>query len=271
MDKKSKIEYIGKCLLLTSGKERVLAIGDLHLGYEEVLNKSGILVSRQIFKEVICELDEIFGEIGRRINGNGTLVKGGDGGKKGEEEYGKEEKIIDKAILLGDIKHNFGRILKQEWSDVLGLFDYLAKRCRKIVLIKGNHDTILKPIARKRGLQIRNYWVWKEFCFLHGDENYENVWKDKRIKCLVVGHGHPAVRLREGARSEKYKCFLIGKFRGRNMIILPSFSEWYAGSDPREGEVVLAWNVNFDNFEVKAVGEKLGVLDFGKLGKIKEL
>jgi putative SbcD/Mre11-related phosphoesterase len=239
---KSEIKYVGKCLLLTNGRESVLAIGDLHLGYGESLNRSGVLVSRQMFKEVISELDEVFAGIGGKV---------------------------DRVVLLGDIKHDFGRILKQEWSDVLGLFDYLTKKCRKIVVIRGNHDTILKPIARKRGIHVKNYWVWKEFCFTHGDEDYRPMWS-KKVECLVLGHGHPALRLSEGARSEKYKCFLTGKFRGKTMIVLPSFSEWYAGSDPREGEVVLAWDVNFGSFEVRAVGEKLEVLDFGKLRSIKE-
>lgn len=267
----SKIEYLGKCLLVTNGKSRILVIGDLHLGYGEALNKSGILVSRQMFKEVIGDLDETFMEIERRVNGNCSEGRGGIKKKqdKGKDNEGKK-KIVDKVVLLGDVKHAFGGIMKQEWEHVLGLFDYLAGKCKKIVVIKGNHDMILKPIARKRGLSVKDYWKWKEFCFLHGHEDYSAIWKDRGIECLIVGHGHPALRLRDGARSEKYKCFLTGKFRGKNMIVVPSFSDWYAGSDPREGDVILAWNVNFGNFEVRAVGEKLEVLDFGLLKKIKE-
>ncbi len=265
----SEIEYVGKCLLLTNGKERVLAIGDLHLGYGEALNRSGVLVSRQMFKEIISELDKVFDYIKTRINGNGSLAKGAQEkrGKIMKEKEGKG-KLINRVVLLGDIKHDFGGILRQEWNDVLGLFDYLSGKCEKIVLIRGNHDNILGPIARKRELQVKDYWVWEEFCFCHGDEDYKQLWNNK-VKCIIVGHGHPALRLSEGARSEKYKCFLTGKFRGKKMIILPSFSEWYAGSDPRDDEVVLAWDVNFGNFEVYAVGENLGILDFGKLKNIK--
>ena len=31
------IKYIGKCLLVVENSEKILVIGDLHLGFEEVL------------------------------------------------------------------------------------------------------------------------------------------------------------------------------------------------------------------------------------------
>ncbi|MEM4259200.1 MAG: metallophosphoesterase [Candidatus Pacearchaeota archaeon] len=238
----SEVKYVGKCLLLTNDNERILVIGDLHLGYEESLNKAGIMVSRRMFKEIISELDRTFNFVGGNVN---------------------------KIILLGDVKHNFGGILMQEWNDVLGLMDYLSKKCERIIIVRGNHDNILKPILRKRGLKMHNYYFWKDFCFLHGHEDFEAIWKKKGIGYLVVGHGHPALRLKEGVRSEKYKCFLTGRFRGKKMIIVPSFSEWYAGSDPREGEIILAWRINFENFEAGVVGERFEILNFGKLERIK--
>ena len=56
------------------------------------------------------------------------------------------------------------------------------------------------------------------------------------------------------------------------MIVVPSFIDFYVGSDPREDEMVMAWDVNWENFDVKIVspGEgNLEVLDFGKLKKLK--
>jgi hypothetical protein len=140
----------------------------------------------------------------------------------------------------------------------------------KVIVVRGNHDTILFPILKKRRMKLHNYYVWKEFVFLHGDEDYDEAWK-KRIEYVVIGHGHPAIKLREprGAKVEKYKCFLIGKFRRKKMIVVPSFIDYYVGSDPRDDELVLAWNIDFSNFDVKIVGADLEVLDFGKLKKIK--
>ena len=235
-----KIRYVGKCLLLEGEKEKVLVVGDLHLGYEEALNRSGVFVSRQMFDEIISDFNAIFGEVGK----------------------------VDKIIILGDIKHDFGGISRQEWGDVTRFINYIKPFSEEIIIIRGNHDTILEPIVKKIGLKLKDCYIWKEFCFLHGDRNFDKIWEEK-IKWLVVGHGHPAIKLREGSKMEKYKCFLVGKFKGKMVIVVPSFIEYYAGSDPREGEVVLAWDVNFSNFGVKIVGENLEVLDFGKLRDIK--
>ena len=259
IDKKAnaKIKFVGKTLLIEhddgKGKlERMLVIGDLHLGFEESLNESGILVTRIMLNEMIKELDEVFAKIRK-------------------EEDGKREKIVDKIVLLGDIKHYFGRIARQEWNDVLHLFGYLSEKSTKIIVIRGNHDLVLKPIARKAGLKVRDYWIWGGFCFMHGDKDFAELWRKKKreFNYLIIGHGHPAVTLREKVRTEKYKCFLAGEFRRKKLIILPSFSEWSIGSDAREGKIVLAWKINFDNFNALAVGDNLEVFDFGKLRSIQ--
>jgi len=195
----TKVRYIGKCLLIQKGKERVLVIGDLHLGYEESLNRSGVFISRQMFDEIISDLSEVFGETGK----------------------------VEKIILIGDIKHDFGLISRQEWGDVGKFMKYIKPFCSEIVVIKGNHDVILAPIVKRLGLKLKDFYIWKEFCFVHGDEDYKQIWQ-KKVKWIVVGHGHPAIKLRAGVKTEKYKCFLVGKFHGKNMIVVPSFIEYYA-------------------------------------------
>lgn len=233
------MKFIGKCLLIEEKGKKILVVGDLHLGFEESMNESGVLIGRQMFKEMISDLEGGF------------------------EKAGK----IDEVVLLGDVKHEFGGILRQEWKEVLGLFDYLKKKCDKIVVIRGNHDNYLKNIAGKRGIEVRDCYVYGKYGFLHGNKDYKGVW-DKKVKCLVVGHIHPAVKLRDGVKVEKYKCFLEGKFKGKEMIVVPSFIEYHEGSDPRENKIKLAWKVDFRKFGVKVVGGKLGILNFGKLEKL---
>ena len=48
------IEIIGLALFIK--KHKTLIIADIHIGYEEALNKQGILVPRYQFKKVIAEL-----------------------------------------------------------------------------------------------------------------------------------------------------------------------------------------------------------------------
>lgn len=238
--KYDKLEYIGKCLLIKEGKEKLLVVGDLHLGYEETLNQSGIFVSRKMFEEMIGDLERIFEKTGE----------------------------VDKIVLLGDVKHNFGGILRQEWNDVLRLFDFLKKKCKEIIITKGNHDMILEPIVRKeKKVKLVEYYIWKEYGFLHGNKKFDEIVENKEIKCIIIGHMHPAIEISDGVKNEKYKCFFTGKFGKREMILVPSFFSLIEGTDPRESHLEDVWKVNINNFKVKVVND-LEVLDFGRLKDI---
>jgi putative SbcD/Mre11-related phosphoesterase len=176
-----------------------------------------------------------------------------------------------RIVLLGDVKHNFGENLRQEWSDALGLFDYFFERgVKEILVCRGNHDNFLKTIAGKRNVIVEDYFILGEYCFLHGDRDFAKIY-DKEIKCWIIGHAHPAVKLTDKTKVEKYRCFLCGRYMGKNIIVVPSFVEANEGSDPREYENKLAWDFDFEKFEVLVVGENLEVLKFGKLGKLDGL
>src|SRR3989344_6165338 len=113
------IEIIDLALYLI--KEKALIISDLHIGLEESLNKKGILIPRFQFDDFLNKLKLIMNKV-----------------------------QIDKIIFNGDLKHEFGEISRQEWNNVLKLFDFLKDK--EIIIIKGNHDPILKPIAEKRNI-----------------------------------------------------------------------------------------------------------------------
>lgn len=230
------IVFVGKCLLVEEGRKKILVIGDLHLGYEEALNKVGVYVPRRLFQEVVEELESVFRKIGR----------------------------VNQVMLLGDVKHTFGTVLIQERSDVLKLIDYLAEWASEIVLIKGNHDVVLAPIAQRRGLSVRDFHIIGAMAFLHGDRDFPEIWK-KEVKTWVVGHAHPAIVLDDGVKKEKYKCFLEGNWKRKKIIIVPSFAEHREGTDPRDFALHLAWNLDVGKFKVRVVGEKGEVLNFGAL------
>ncbi len=239
------MKYIGKCICINVRGKKILVIGDLHLGYEEVLNEAGVFVTREMFKEMLGYLDRVFDRVGG----------------------------VDYVVLLGDVKHNFGGILRQEWNDVLGLFDYLEGKLNgngRIVITKGNHDNILEPIVRKREkVKSVEHFVIGEYCFVHGDKVFSEM-NEGGIKYWIMGHGHPAIKLSDGIKVEKYKCFLVGKFGGREVVIVPSFFEYSEGSDPRDSGLGMAWNFDYGKFDVRVVESgELKVLDFGKLGRLK--
>ena len=233
------INYIDKCLLLEDNNEKVVVIGDLHIGYDESLRRKGVLVPDVTLSETVFGLKNVFESVGK----------------------------VSKIVLLGDVKHSFGTILRSEWKNITELFDYLFGFCEEIIIIKGNHDVIVEPVAKSRKLEVRDYYFWKGYMFLHGDRDFKEIY-DKKVKYWILGHAHPAVWLRDGVKKEKYKCFLNGKYKGKNVIIVPSFFAGNEGTDPRDSDLRLAWEFDFTNFEVIIISEKMEVLNFGKLKKL---
>lgn len=212
-----------------------LIFADFHIGFEEALNKEGVLVPRFQFSEIIKRLDKIF-----------EKVKG-----------------IKRIIINGDLKHEFGKISDQEWRDSLKLLDYFMKK-GEVILVKGNHDTILGPIAEKREIKIVDRYDVDDITILHGDK----ILKEKAGKILIIGHEHPAVSFKE-RRDEKYKCFLLGKYKNKILIVMPSFNLVNEGSDISKENLLSPYlQQNLDDFRIFVVEDR--VYDFGKVNDIRQ-
>ena len=217
--------------------KRILIFSDFHIGYEEALNKQGILVPRFQFKDVIKRLGKIFSEI-KKIK-------------------------LEKIIINGDLKHEFGRISEQEWRETLRLLDFLTKFCNEIILVKGNHDTIIGPIAEKKKVKIVEHFLVGNILIIHGNKIPEKELL-KKAKTIIIGHEHPAVSLREDVRIEKFKCFLKGKYKRKKLIVMPSFCLATEGTDVLKEKLISPFlDHDLRNFEVFVVADK--VYDFGKV------
>ncbi|MFH1500333.1 MAG: metallophosphoesterase [archaeon] len=234
-------EFVNKGLLVN---KKVLAIADVHLGYEDALINSGVLVPKgEQLKQSVEDLSEIFAELGER-------------GIK-----------LEKVVILGDLKHHFGKISGQEWSDTLKFIDFILKQCKEVILLKGNHDKILEPIANKRNLEIKEFFVFEDIFFSHGDKDYLEM-LDKKIELIVVGHFHPAIEISDKYKKEKYKCFLSGKWKNKEVIVLPSFISLVQGKEVEQSEE-FGISLKLEEFKVHVVGDK--VYDFGKLKSLRKL
>lgn len=250
MKEKPRIRFLENSLLID---ESILVFSDFHIGYEEYLLKENLLARTQL-EETIRKLDGIFK----------LLDKGGI--------------KIEKIVILGDLKHEFGEISDSEWRDTLKLLDYLGGRTKKIILIKGNHDNILGPITKKRNIEIKDYYKIKKICFLHGDKVIKSCINNSEI--MIVGHLHPAITLYDEYKKEKYKCFLNGRWKGEDVYILPSFVPLSLGYDIRNLELInedivkdknflFIDNKEFRKFEIIIYNEKENkVYKFGKLRKL---
>jgi uncharacterized protein len=237
------IEIIDVCLFLT--KSKTLIIPDVHIGYEEALNKQGILIPRTQFKEIMKKIEYVI-----------------------KKTLGKHNEI-KKIVIIGDLKHEFGKISETEWRQTLKFLDYLNKYCKNIILLKGNHDKILGPIANKRNLQVISSYEIENMMLIHGHK-LPIVFPSK-IKTIIIGHEHSAVSLKEGPRVEKFKCFLKGKFKPKddkrtfNLIVLPSFNPIIEGTDVLKEKLLSPFlkKSNIREFEAFIVGDK--IYDFGKI------
>ena len=232
------IEIINKGLFLI--KEKILVIADLHIGFEQVFLENGIFIPKTNYEKMKKELETIFDKVGK----------------------------INKIIILGDLKHKFGFISKQEWKESLAILEFMKKRCKEIILIKGNHDSALEYILKKEKITIKDYYIFKEFAFFHGHKIWSELY-DKNIKIWIIGHKHPTIIIRKYAKQEKYKCFLVGKFKDKQIIILPSFFPLLEGSDITIEDTNLAFNPDLSNYEVYAIDDEGEIYYLKKLKNLK--
>jgi len=234
-------KFIGKTLYFP--EKKTLVLGDLHLGWEESLNEQGIFVPRRQFEETVKDLSKVF------------------------EEIEAKEKKIKEIVVLGDLKHEFGEISEQEWREVKEILEVFKRKAEKVVLVKGNHDTILGPIADRKELSVVDYYINEEICFMHGNKLFPEC-LDEKIKMLVLGHRHPAVVLSDKYKKEKYKCFMVGEWKNKKVVILPSFFPFIEGSEVAnlEDNRMFIPEKELRNFEVYVVGDEVY-----KFGKVKEI
>lgn len=222
----------------------ILAIGDLHLGFEYKIQQSGILVPERQVEELKEELKLIFDEIKNR------------------------NLKLKKIVFIGDIKHSFSYEWKEKnyFNEILKFLRSYVKD-RNIILIKGNHDTIDYSFSDK----LKDYFINGNIAFTHGHKLFSEVLNDK-IKTIVMGHLHPSIILsdKQNIKREKYKCFLIGKFKNKKIIILPSFLSTLEGTAVNNLEYEYKNNFSIIskktlmNFKVYIASEN-EVYSFGKI------
>ena len=207
-------------------------ISDIHIGFEEALAKQGLMVPKFQFKDITKGLE-------------------------------KDLKKVKTIIINGDLKHEFGTISEQEWRETLRVLDLFSKYCEKIILVKGNHDTILGPIAKKRNLEIVDYYRINNIYICHGDEIPKN--KDfKESKIVIIGHEHPAISFKEKTKVEKYKCFLKGKYKDKTLIVQPTFNPLIEGADVLKEKMLSPFlKQDLSNFNLWVIADK--VYEFGKI------
>ncbi len=151
-------------LVLSNGDERVLVVGDMHIGWEVALAQQGIHVPSQTNKLL------------EKLTTAVTQSK------------------PKSVVFLGDVKHTIVGAEMEEWRDVPEFFEKLTRLVSEIHVVKGNHDGNLEPLT-PRNVTIHSsegMALWGEYGLFHG-----HAWPGTSLlgcETLIMGHLHPVVQ-----------------------------------------------------------------------------
>lgn len=236
-----EIEFVKPAPALLVRKERVLVLGDLHIGRDAVLAKSGIHVP----------------------GANERLIA---------EILSLTEQTDAKAlVLLGDVKESIGYPPKEEYEELSRLFYEL--RGIPITITKGNHDARMAEIIKRlnaNAVVVKELLLGK-FALMHGnalpsEEAMAREW-------ILTGHSHPAMEI----NGRREKVFVVSRVsrsaskiykhhnRKAKIVVLPAFNELISGSDPAS---LNGFSPQFKRKVFETNGAKIYSLNGGLLGRL---
>ncbi len=219
--------------------ESALVVADLHIGYEQALEEAGVFLPPVQLRFITDFLERAVKETGS-----------------------------ERVIILGDVKHEFGSVLKQEWSETVDLLSRLKERGLRVEVVRGNHDNFLIPVLKRLEVPLHDpHLRLGRYLLIHGHKEPPiDAWGGADY--IVMGHEHPAVLLRdELGASVKLKCFLEGAFEGSRLLVVPALSPLMPGTEvnvPRARYLspILARS-NVGSMRVYVAELEAGIFDFG--------
>ena len=209
-------------------------VADLHMGYEGFLQHEGVAMPKYQKNVIITRLEKIM------------------------EKYEPSKLIID-----GDLKHEFGKNLRQEWREVEEILKFLCKRT-EVIIVRGNHDNFLKIIAYRYNVPVVEEYRMGDVKIVHGDKMVKKEGK------IIMGHEHPSIGIRDKVGAMvKLPCYLVGN----GIFVLPALSPLATGTDVVRDEKFLSpilREENIDEFEVYAINHD-EILYFSRIKDLKKV
>jgi len=198
---KLRILHPYPALTVETQTEKILVIGDLHIGFEERFIKGGLLIEASVNKIMVDLL---------------VLLK---------------KHTPDRLIMLGDIKDSFYKVTPSEWRIIPDFLARVSKMIRTDIVV-GNHDGGLKHLLPKNSeIRLFKFLNLDNVALLHGhtkpDSSLLNM--DK----IIIGHVHPTYS-KKGSPLSGNPMWIIVKakrdliFEGADgiieIIVVPSFN-----------------------------------------------
>ena len=222
-----------------------IVLSDLHLGYESHMAKKGAFIPKVNLKKIIKEI--------------GSAIS-----------ISRAKSII----VVGDIKNEFSTVGDDEFNELYEIIEFCKERKVNLVLIKGNHDNFIERYKKPFGLEVFNNEAQiGRYLFFHGDRNPKFSGKPRM---LIAGHEHPAIGIvKSVGRTERLRCFLLAKYKGIDLLVLPAISYFASGSEInlQSGSNILSpvlRNVDIESAHAIAIGYG-STVDFGTIGNLRKL
>ena len=183
----------------------MLIASDTHLGLEEQRERLGISIPISVSDKIIDMISKPAKELGCK-----------------------------KVLLLGDVKHEFGKPSNEEWFAVKKLIKSLRSVNIELEVVRGNHDNYIINILNSMDVRLHDPCLsLDKFFFMHGHVDLEDRFGKARY--IFLGHEHPAITIKDDVNAKhRFKAFLIGKIDDRKVIVLPSASPLAYGNPVNE-------------------------------------
>lgn len=223
-----------------------MVVSDLHLGYESHMAKSGVFMPKANLKKILRELG-----LGIRKTGAKSI------------------------IIVGDVKNEFSNVEQDEFNELYEIIKFCKGINVELVLVKGNHDNFIDRYKGPFGLKTyTNEARIGNYIFSHGDKLPR--FSGKAPKMLICGHEHPSIGIVNfSGRTERLRCFLLGKYKGVKLLVLPAISYFATGMDinlrpERNLLSPVLRDIGIDDVHAIAIGYG-STLDFGTIGNLRKL
>ncbi len=154
-------------------------------------------------------------------------------GKKLIEKLEPYTKKFNKLVILGDLKHEIGSYLPIQRRLVENFLFWAREAFGEVILVRGNHDAGIEGMEPSTGIRLGKLGLFHGHAYPSDD-----VLEAKR---LVAAHVHPVVKL----GSKKLKCFVLGEFMGKELLVLPAFSDLISGVEVTEVKEKVLGRANF--------------------------
>lgn len=202
-----EIAFVKGSPALMIKREKLLVVGDLHLGRDIRLRQSGLFVANAVQRIARSLLDTC------------------------EKEKAKG------IVLLGDVKESISYPSKEEYQELAEFF--YAMRKVHIIITKGNHDPRMEEILKRldANAEIVQELLLSKVALMHGHKMPSQEAMNKNY--IITAHAHPVAKI-NGNIEKVCAIMKVGsgawkKYKSYNkkikLVIMPAFNELITGSE----------------------------------------